>query len=142
MAKVDITQTINDFEGNPIKVNLSRESIQVLQQCVLVVDDVVGKESADKVATKINEMDFAKPRTLKDLAMTALMTEEKEADKLTNFKLLQQLSNGDEADLGDTEREKIFNKIKKTYTNVMIVGRAKEMLIDEFEGDSNPKGKK
>lgn len=136
MAKVDITQTINDFEGNPIKPQLSRDTVQILQQCVLVIGDVLGRESADKVANKINETDFAKPKTLKDIAMTALMTEEEEEKKLDNFKLLQQLSNGDEADLGDTEREKIFGKIKKTYTNVMIVGRCKEMLIDKQENQS------
>lgn len=131
MAKVDITQTINDFEGNPIKPQLSQESVQVLSNCVNIMHEALGKESANKVMDKLKEYDFAKPKTLKDIAMTALMTEEEESEKLDNFKLLQQLSNGDEADLGDTEREKIFTKIKKTYTNVMIVGRAKELLIDD-----------
>lgn len=142
MAKVDITQTINDFEGNPIKPQLSGEAVQVLSNCVNIMYEALGKDSADKVMEKLNTYDFAKPKTLKDIAMTALMTEEEEGEKLTSFKLLQQLANGDEADLGDTEREKIFNKIKKHYTHVMIVGRCKELLIDAFEKEEAKKPEK
>jgi len=133
MAKVDLTQTIKDFKGNPYYENVSNETSQVVQQMMVVLESVTDKQTIDKFVKKMNsDLGIGKAKTLQDIAISALMVETDEGKRLETYKLLSIVGQNEKPDLGETERKTIFNKIKKVYQNVLIVGRAEEMLVAEY----------
>ena len=139
MAKVNLTQKILGFDGEPLYSGVDHQAAKVINACHSLVLQDYGKEASDKFSKKLMEINM-KELTLKDLIMASMMVTDESSSqekKIEEYRLLQMIANGDEADLGMTERSMLYRKISETYKHLIIIGRSKEMLIDAFEKESS-----
>lgn len=143
MAKVDLTQKITDFDGKPYKMDIDFNTARILEQAMNIAIKMVPQENREELVNQVQPL-FGTEKTLKDIMITVLIVAEDQKDpekKLEDYKLLKEVSTNDVADLGLTERERIFKQIQKVYNNVLIIGRCKEMLIEDVEKESKKSAK-
>jgi hypothetical protein len=129
MAKIDVTQTINDFNGNPQKYGLSYETIEYLGKLLDKISKLIPKEKHDDFVNSVENEFMIK--TLRDVIIGSLIVGDQNDSidqKIQDYKLLQMVSTQDDPDLGETERLRIMGKIGKVYNHIVIIGRSKELL--------------
>lgn len=132
MSKVNVAQGLHDFNGTPLRQNLT---VQHLLQFIDI--DMMPRISGDPGDLSKRLDDMRKPTTLKSIIFDAIGSGMQAMSGEEKFKLYQigtKVAASDEVELKAEEIALLKRAIEKHYTSPLYVGLAWSMLEGTYQG--------
>ena len=141
--KLDINQPILDIDGSPLPKEVSQDAEQAYNKALKSAQKVVGEETAKQILAQLEKDVNASKLTLRDVAMRALRIADQSdsvKDKDDAFDIMLMLT-ADKPDIDSKTAQSIYEKIRKSYQDNVIIGRCRQILVDNF-GEEDKKSTK
>jgi len=133
--KIKINEPIKDFEGDSIKKGFGKDVENLINRLIGVVKDNHGAESANDVAREFNEMAMSDNLTYKSVIVNSMMSQKESKGKKdleADYDILKMIYDSKQPDIDKSTAKKIYDRICESYSNPLIIGRCKEMLIEGY----------
>ena len=141
--KLDINQPILDIDGSPLPKEVSQDAERAYNKALQSAEKVVGAETSMQILKQLEKDVNSTKLTLRDVAMRALRIADQSdsvKDKDDAFDIMLMLT-ADKPDIDKKTAQSIYEKIRKSYQDNVIIGRCRQILVDNF-GEEDKKSTK
>jgi len=133
--KIKINDPIKDFEGDPVRKGYGKDIQNLFNKFIGIVNKNSGSDIANKISDEFSEAVVSENLTYKSVIVNSLMSQKESKGKKdleADYDILKMIYDSKQPDIDKSTAKKIYDRICESYSNPLIIGRCKEMLIEGY----------